>query len=105
MIKDRIVINRNKRADRMRLAREKGTHTKEQWENLKISCGYICVFCFGESGLNNLEKDHIVPVYQGGSDSIENIQPSCAKCNASKGSNNKDMRPYLWRDCYALLQA
>jgi 5-methylcytosine-specific restriction endonuclease McrA len=103
MIEDRIIINRKKRADRMRLAKEKGAHTKDQWEKLKIACGGICVFCLGEYELINLEKDHIIPVYQGGSDSIENIQPSCAKCNAAKGSDNTDMRPFLWRDAYALL--
>lgn len=98
MASDLVILNRKKRSERLSEARKKGTHTKDQWENLKIACGNLCVFCKGKSGLINIEKDHIIPLYQGGSDSIENIQPACAKCNASKGANSTDMRPLDWRD-------
>ena len=54
-----------------------------------------CVICFGESGLINVEKDHIIPLYKGGSNSIQNIQPLCALCNSRKGYNTTDYRPYL----------
>jgi hypothetical protein len=39
-----------------------------------------------------LVKDHIVPIYQGGDDSIRNLQPLCRKCNASKGPESIDFR-------------
>lgn len=90
--------NKQKRSIRLAAARAKGTHTKIEWELLKHICGDMCVSCKGESGLLNIEKDHIIPIYQGGSDSIENIQPSCAKCNASKGADRTDHRPADWRD-------
>ncbi len=77
--------NKKKRAERMFLAKQKGTHTKKEWLNLK-SKYKVCPRCNGKSGLVNLEKDHIIPIYMGGSDSIDNIQPICAKCNASKGN-------------------
>jgi 5-methylcytosine-specific restriction endonuclease McrA len=51
-----------------------------------------CVRCEGESGLVNLDRDHIIPRYQGGSDDPTNWQPLCAKCNASKGPERIDWR-------------
>ena len=64
-------------------ARKKGTHTKEQWESLKQEFNYACVKC-GRTDCN-LDRDHIIPLYQGGSDGIENIQPLCPWCNSGKG--------------------
>jgi len=84
--------NGEKRRLRMERAKDKGTHTKKQWHEMLVFFDHTCVKCEGESGLANVEKDHIIPVYQGGSDSIENLQPLCAKCNTGKGPENKDWR-------------
>jgi len=32
-------------------------------------------------------KDHIVPKFEGGSDSIDNLQPMCCPCNGEKGKD------------------
>lgn len=84
--------NAQKRRDRLKEARKKGTHTESEWLEMKHFFEYTCVRCDGQSGLINVERDHIIPVYQGGSDSISNIQPVCARCNASKGSEVVDHR-------------
>jgi 5-methylcytosine-specific restriction endonuclease McrA len=70
-----------KRIARLKKARTKGTHTDSQWQALKLEfknrcvrCGIVCL----------LKKDHITPLYRGGSDSIENIQPLCPFCSSSK---------------------
>jgi 5-methylcytosine-specific restriction endonuclease McrA len=82
--------NKNLRSQRLSLARSKGTHTKIEWQNMRLYFSE-CLKC----GANDdIVKDHIIPIYQGGSDSIDNIQPLCRKCNASKGSksiNYKEM--------------
>ena len=83
--------NKKKRSERMAEARKKGNHTQAQWEEMKAFFG-TCVKCEGESGLINVDRDHIKPIYQGGSHGIDNIQPLCAKCNASKGPENIDYR-------------
>lgn len=76
------------RRDRLLKAREIGTHTKEQWDEVKnffkfcVRCGKDCV----------LQKDHIIPIYKGGSDSITNIQPLCLECSSSKEPESIDFR-------------
>jgi 5-methylcytosine-specific restriction endonuclease McrA len=84
--------NKRNRSERLSLARQKGRHTKLEWNEMLSFFSGICVKCEGESGLERVDKDHIIPIYQGGSDSIKNLQPLCAKCNAGKGPNNHDYR-------------
>lgn len=70
-----------------RYAREKGavgSHTLQEWEDLKNSYNNCCVSC---GNMVFLTKDHIIPLSKGGSDFIENIQPMCRSCNSKK--NNK----------------
>ena len=69
-----------------RYAREKGaegSHTLNDWNKLKESCGYLCLHC-GEK--KKLTKDHIMPLSKGGSDYITNIQPLCKNCNSKKSN-------------------
>ena len=80
------------RSSRITASRALGTHTNQEWENLKAEFGR-CVRCWEVT--TRLQKDHIVPIYRGGSDSIENIQPLCLPCNSSKGpesTNWKELR-------------
>lgn len=82
------------RSRRMRAARKLGTHTAEEWAALQAICEHRCVRCSTDEW--SLERDHITPIYQGGSDAIGNIQPMCARCNCSKGADCSDLRPADW---------
>ena len=67
-----------------RYAREKGakgSHTLEEWQELKYKFNQKCAKCEQEKPLT---KDHIIPLSSGGSDNIENIQPLCRNCNSKK---------------------
>jgi 5-methylcytosine-specific restriction endonuclease McrA len=97
------------RGQRLAEARTKGTHIASEWEEMKSFFDNTCVIC-GKKEMP-VEKDHIIPIYQGGSDAITNIQPACAKCNAGKGSESIDHRiiysqqhnlimPIKWIDAY-----
>ena len=44
--------------------------------------GFQCPRCRGL--FDSLHKDHIIPLHKGGTDTIENIQPLCRRCNLSK---------------------
>lgn len=80
------------RSERISRARLKGTHTKEDWEEIKNFFNQVCVKCEGATNLNGIVKDHIIPIYKGGSDTIRNLQPLCAKCNNGKGQDTTDFR-------------
>lgn len=83
------------RSQRLSAARAKGSHTKHEWDSLQEALGYKCVKCSIDAHSligGGLTKDHIVPIYQGGDDSILNIQPMCRNCNSSKGNDTTDYR-------------
>jgi 5-methylcytosine-specific restriction endonuclease McrA len=77
-----------------------GSFTLEQWANLKVFYGNLCLGC-GRGELVLLKKglqlvpDHILPVVLGGSSDISNIQPLChgkGGCNLHKGAKYIDYR-------------
>lgn len=67
-----------------RYARERGavgSHTFEEWNDLKAFHKQLCAICYQEKPLT---KDHIVPLSENGTDYISNIQPLCRNCNSRK---------------------
>jgi 5-methylcytosine-specific restriction endonuclease McrA len=55
----------------------------ELFDNRCLACGRKDV---------PLERDHVIPVTQGGSLELWNVQPLCRSCNASKGARHIDYR-------------
>jgi 5-methylcytosine-specific restriction endonuclease McrA len=67
----------------------KGAFTADEWRALCAFYGHNCLRC----GLRRpLSVDHIVPMSQGGSNNIDNIQPLCKPCNSAKGSSCRNYR-------------
>jgi 5-methylcytosine-specific restriction endonuclease McrA len=83
----RRVAVRNRRARRNYV---EGKITTAEWEELKDKYGNKCLRC-GRTDAK-LELDHVVPLALGGKHSIENAQPLCRSCNASKHVKTKDYR-------------
>jgi uncharacterized protein YdaU (DUF1376 family) len=89
------------RSERLANARAMGAHTKEEWNALVQVMNCACVRCrmpATELSGGVLCKDHIKPIYQGGDDSIQNIQPMCRNCNSSKGPEARDYRFDVYQD-------
>lgn len=80
------------RSGRLETGRQLGRHSGKEWQALLQALGTNCLKC----GAVNIVKDHIVPLYQGGSDGLENIQPLCDRCNGGKGADTTDFRPKDW---------
>lgn len=78
------------RREQLENARKLGTHTDREWITLCVRNNFKCLCC-GRDDVN-LTKDHIIPMSDGGSDSIDNIQPLCASCNTKKGRDWTDYR-------------
>lgn len=65
----------------------------EEWENFepydreKIfkEEGYRCHICHLEFEIKDLEVDHVIPLWQNGSNKRSNLATSCRKCNRQKG--------------------
>lgn len=82
------------RYDRLKAARARGSHTQDEWDFMQEIFGG-CVKCNrpkNELIGHVLTKDHVIPIYQGGSDAIENIQPLCRNCNSGKHKEVADYR-------------
>ena len=64
---------------------------KRKRHNIKMK---RCRYC---RATENLTKDHIVPLIQGGKDEIKNLQVLCKRCNEMKsGLSHKQLRN-LWK--------
>ena len=61
-----------------------GNFTPEEWMAKLEKCGNACVNC---GATENIEIDHIIPISAGGENTIDNVQPLCRHCNATKGAS------------------
>lgn len=74
---------------RARKAGNGGSFTAEEWRDLCNKYDNQCLCC-GEQ--KKLTADHVIPLVKGGTSNIDNIQPLCRSCNASKGTKTIDFR-------------
>lgn len=77
---------------RARKRQSGSTHTIQQWEELKLFYGFMCLCCKLREPEIKLTEDHIVPLSMGGSNDILNIQPLCLSCNVRKYTKTIDYR-------------
>ncbi len=66
-----------------------GSHSDGAWRQLLELFGGKCLCC---GRTEKITRDHVIPLSNGGSDNIENMQPMCLKCNKSKFTQGVDFR-------------
>ena len=86
---ERVIHEANRRARKRQAG---GTFTRGEWENLCASYNYSCLCCGKQEPEIELTVDHVVPLSQGGSNSLENLQPLCRSCNSRKRTGTIDYR-------------
>ena len=77
---------------RARILNAGGKFTAAQWKALKEKYEYTCLRCERREPEIKLTPDHVLPLSKGGRNDIENIQPLCISCNASKQAKHIDYR-------------
>lgn len=80
---------KNAHIRRTRIMGGYGSFTEEEWEAIKKKFNCRCLCCGKEK---KLERDHVIPISKHGTNTIDNIQPLCKSCNASKGIKSTDYR-------------
>lgn len=66
-----------------------GKITMPQWKAVLEETNYMCISC--EEVIAD-SIDHIVPLSLGGTNTYQNIQPMCTRCNLKKGTKEIDFR-------------
>jgi 5-methylcytosine-specific restriction endonuclease McrA len=80
-------LEENKR--RAHIAGNGGVFTVTEWKDLCQKYAYKCLRC---KRRRKLTADHVIPISEGGTNNIDNIQPLCGPCNSSKGTKCTDYR-------------
>ena len=88
--RDKLTLYTNTR--RARKLEAEGSHTDEEWQELKAFYDFKCLRCGKQEPEIKLTRDHVIPLTQGGSDSIDNVQPLCTRCNSKKNNKHIDYR-------------
>lgn len=67
------------------------TLTAEQWKAIKKAYKGRCAYCGKKC--KRLEKEHVIPVVQGGGYTADNIVPACRSCNTKKNRYEPSLVP------------
>ena len=85
---ERVAILENNR--RARKQNSGGTIAEREWQGLLVRYGNKCLCC-GRDDVK-LTVDHVIPLSEGGPNTIDNIQPLCQSCNSRKRTKTVDYR-------------
>lgn len=66
-----------------------GVISMKEWEFVLLMTRYMCIACEDNTADS---IDHVLPLSRGGTNTVNNIQPMCLKCNLKKGARHVDFR-------------
>lgn len=62
--------------------------TKAERQEVYEKYGGRCAYCGREINYKDMQVDHLVSLYHGGADSMENYMPACRMCNHYKRASS-----------------
>ncbi len=83
---NKAIRNNNSRCRRQGAVGSVGTY---EWMAVLEQHGYACACC---RTVTKLTIDHVKPLSRGGTNTIDNVQPLCRRCNMLKGTEEIDFR-------------
>lgn len=81
---------------RARMFGNGGKLTIEEWYAILDFYNHRCLRC-GRTDVK-LTIDHVIPIFLGGTHTIDNVQPLCGPCNSSKRDKHIDYRKELYHE-------
>jgi 5-methylcytosine-specific restriction endonuclease McrA len=87
--KNKISLLTNRSNQRAKKLGVTGKITMQQWQFVLELTNFMCIAC-EESIADSI--DHVVSFHNGGTNTCENIQPMCLRCNLKKGTKDIDFR-------------
>jgi 5-methylcytosine-specific restriction endonuclease McrA len=75
---------------RARKANAQGSHTPKEWFAKVETANWKCHYCGCHLERSTLVKEHVIALCKGGTNSIENLVPSCRPCNQRKHISDYD---------------
>lgn len=81
-VRNNPVKAREQRRRRAHLVKNAGEIDVVAWNNKLKDLEYKCQHC---GTTNRVEMDHKIPLFKGGTNHIDNLQPLCHPCNSRKG--------------------
>lgn len=77
------------------MARKSGRRNQQMTALVLAAKGTVCAI--GGPGCTKVAttRDHIVPLAQGGRDSVENCRPACRACNSRRGNRTMGQRVHI----------
>ena len=86
---DTTALGRKRNRNTARNAQRRKAITPWQWKRCLKHFGGLCAYCREKPGI---EREHFVPLLDGGTYAVGNVVPSCVGCNRRK----KDTPPAEW---------